>query len=309
MNDAPLYREFLRDAEAAAREGDRTRAFDLLGLAMDLAPADQIPAVLLAAAAVRAEVAPSAPAEPGVRPLPETPAPAAVAGPLDYPLPRFPTVAPRVERIHMERTVPVFHGVAASASSPAPIRASAAGSAPAPARAKGGGVLSGLAAVAFLVAALAFLGHMLGYSLPSVGLGALPGLPGGDPISKAEKELGAGNAAGALTVLMQAEAIAPDRQAERWALIARAHAAAGNTPGAVEAWGRAAEQDATGVVALAAGDSMSAMGWHREAADAYLVAVTFPRSPEEIERAARAQERVGETARAARVRGIASAGL
>lgn len=67
-----------------------------------------------------------------------------------------------------------------------------------------------------------------------------------------------------------------------------------HTAAAIRALSAAATRDSeVGAAALEAGDRLVRLGAVRQAADAYLYAVTPARSTEEVERIARTQERAG----------------
>jgi hypothetical protein len=282
VNDvaAPLYRFFLADAQAAARAGDAGRMLECIGLALDFVPESQRERVLLAAN----ELAPPAAATA----LPRVAG--APAGGFSPPLVvqiAAGAVAQRpMARLAWEDRV---------ARPPDAVQLAVTPSLPhdsehAPHRSRAGLVLAGLLAVVVAV------GGAAGW-LPGADTAALLG----DPVERAASAVAAGDPQAALKLL---EPLGPDAPATAWLVRASAHVAMSDTSAAVQALAAAAMHDSEGgAAALEAGDRLFRLGAVRQAADAYLYAVTPDRSTEEIDRIARTQERAGYPERARRVRG------
>jgi hypothetical protein len=279
VNDvaAPLFRFFLADAQAAARAGDSARVQECIGLALDFVPESQRERVLLAAADLAPPPAWAA-AVPGV----------AVAGPRDADI--VVQVAPGavnrpVARISWEHRAPSASpaGVYAPVPPPAPEQV-------APRRRAGRRVvLVGLAVLA-----------IGGGALVRWGPGPATAVVLGDPLSRAGGTLESGDPRGALALL---DGLGDGAPASVWLVRGAAYEALADTGAAIRALGVAATRDAEGgAAALQAGDRLLGLGAVREAADAYLYAATPARTPSEVERIARAQERAGYPERARRVR-------
>lgn len=284
MNDvaAPLYRFFLADAQAAARAGDAGRMLECIGLALDFVPESQRERVLLAAA----ELAPPAAA---------TPAPSRVAGgpaggfspPLVVQIAAGAVAQRPMARLAWEDRVARPADAVQFVPTPTPPH----GSEHAPRRSRAGVVLAGLLAVAVALG----VGGAAGW-IPGTATAPLLG----DPIERAASAVAAGDPQVALELL---EPLGPDAPAAAWLVRASAHVAMSDTAAAVQALAAAAMHDSEGgAAALEAGDRLLRLGAVREAADAYLYAVTPDLSTGEIERIARTQERAGYPERARRVR-------
>jgi hypothetical protein len=285
VNDvaAPLYRFFLADAQAAARAGDAGRMLECIGLALDFVPESQRERVLLAAA----ELAPPAAA---------TPAPSRVAGapagglspPLVVQIAAGAVAQRPMARLAWEDRVARPPDAVQFAVTPSLPHASEH----APHRPRAGLVLAGLLAVVVAVG----VGGAAGW-LPGIDTAALLG----DPVERAASAVAAGDPQAALELL---EALGPDAPAAAWLVRASAYVAMADTSAAVQALAAAAMHDSEGgAAALLAGDRLFHLGAVRQAADAYLYAVTPDRSTEEIDRIAQTQERAGYPERARRVRG------
>lgn len=278
---APLYRFFLADAQAAAREGDTERVLECLGLALDFAPESQTERVLLAAA----ELVPPAVAAAGS---------GAGAASASRSIPPLVVVelarggaAPRAQgRIAWEERVPS-----------APVSEYLAPAEPAAAPAHGN-PSHRLRAVLILVGVLVALTGAAG-RLGWIPAGAADALRG-DSAERAARALEAGDAGGALRLL---DPLGAEARAQAWLLRGAAYEALADTSAAVEALATAAARDADGGRwALEAGDRLGRLGAVTQAADAYLYAVTPLRTDAELERIALMQERAGHADRARRVR-------
>lgn len=276
---APLHRQFLDEARAAARAGETERMRECIALALDFAPEAQREDVLLAAAELLPSVGPA-----GAR-----------AG------------SARARSLAAEE-----EGGAAGRDG-APPAGSARGDRPEPARGDGGRVSraedrtmpaapgerprAGRRRLTRLAAALVVL-----VVAGAAGLrrGWLPGLIDADPVGRARQALEDGDAQGALGLL---EPLGREAGAEAWLVRATAYEAVGDTAEVVQALTQAAMRDADGGRwALEAGDRLARLGAVSRAADSYLFALTPLRTREERERIARAQERAGAAERARRVR-------
>jgi len=268
VNVAPLYRFFLADAQAAARVGDTGRMLECIGMALDFAPESQRERVLLTAA----ELAPPASwsgvqavAVPGVPLVVQVAEPAAPA-----PFPRI-TWEPRPS----ERRPALEPGAGRLAASSKRRRAK---------------VLVWLLATSCALGGGAVYLQARGGNAPLLG----------DPMARAVRAVASGDARGALSIL---KPFGPDATAAVWLARASAHEALGDTAAVVRALSAAATADVDGgSAALDAGDQLLRLGRVREAADAYLYAVTPARTAEEVERIAFAQEQAGYPERAQRVR-------
>ncbi|HEU4883479.1 MAG TPA: hypothetical protein VFT45_14560, partial [Longimicrobium sp.] len=284
MNDvaAPLYRFFLADAQAAARAGDVGRMLECIGLALDFVPESQRERVLLAAA----ELAPPAAATPALSRVAGAPA-GGVSPPLVVQIAAGAAAQRPMARLAWEDRATRPPDAVQFVTTPTSPDASGH----APRRSRAGLVVAGLLALAVL----------------GVGVGGAAGwLPGtatapllGDPVERAASAVAAGDSKVALELL---EPLGPDAPAAAWLVRASAHVAMSDTSAAVQALAAAAMHDAEGGgAALEAGDRLLRLGAVREAADAYLYAVTPERSTGEIERIARTQEQAGYPERARRV--------
>ena len=284
MNDvaAPLYRFFLADAQAAARAGDAGRMLECIGLALDFVPESQRERVLLAAA----ELAPPAAATPVLSRVAGGPA-GGFSPPLVVQIAAGAVAQRPMARLAWEDRVTCPPDAVQFVA--APMLPHGSGHTPRPSRA--GVVLAGLLAMAVALG----VGGAAGW-LPGTDTAPLLG----DPVERAASAVAAGDPQVALELL---EPLGPDAPAAAWLVRASAHVAMSDTSAAVQALAAAAMHDSEGgAAALEAGDRLIHLGAVREAADAYLYAVTPKRSIEEIERIARTQERAGYPERARRVR-------
>lgn len=284
MNDvaAPLYRFFLADAQAAARAGDAGRMLECIGLALDFVPESQRERVLLAAA----ELAPPAAATPAPSRVSGGPA-GGVSPPLVVQIAAGAVAQRPMARLAWEDRVTRPADAVQFGPTPTPPH----GSGHAPRRPRAGLALAGLLAVAAAVGA----GGAAGW-LPGTATAPLLG----DPVERAASAVAAGDPQVALMLL---EPLGPDASAAAWLVRASAHVALSDTSAAVQALAAAAMHDSEGgAAALEAGDRLFRLGAVRQAADAYLYAVTPDRSTHEIERIARTQEQAGYPDRAQRVR-------
>jgi hypothetical protein len=271
VNVAPLYRIFLADAQAAARVGDTGRMLECIGLALDFAAESQRERVLLAAA----ELVPPA-AWSGGRSAAVPVIPLVVKLAVPAAAPERITWEPRPAETVLPR-MPV-ESLGGSASGASLRRRS-------PAKAR-----------VWLLACACALG--VGVAYVGAGGGNAPRL--GDPVARAARAIASGDAEGALSVLAP---LGSDVSAAVWLARASAHEALMDTAAAVRALSAAAANDGDGgSAALDAGDRLLRLGRVREAADAYLYAVTPARTPAELDRIAFAQEQAGYPERAGRVR-------
>ena len=273
---APLYRFFLADAQAAARDGDTERMTECLGLALDFAPESQRERVLLAAG----ELVPAATSPAAAAPRAATAAPVVVeiAAPVTRPLGRI---------SWEDRTVPppVAAAFPVAPAEPEPLR---------PTVQPGRPVLWPMILLA-LLAALGTAAVRFGW-IPTRAEDALRA----DRTKRAAHRLAGGDAAGALELL---EPLGTDAPARAWLIRGAAYEALADTAAAVSALGTAAARDADGGRwALEAGDRLGGLGAVSESADAYLYAVTPERTAPELDRIAAMQERAGHPDRARRVR-------
>ena len=283
---APLYRFFLADAQAAARAGETGRALECLGLAMDFVPESQRERVLLAAA----DLAPPAPAGAGTTADRLRLASGSRSAALVVEIAPGRPAARAVGRIAWEDR-PAFAAPLAEYPSVAEHLALAA----APVGRSAARPFRRLAILGCVLAALAAAALRLGW-VPGGAAATL----GGDPAERAARALDAGDAGGALRLL---EPLGREAPARVWLLRGSAYEALADTPAAVAALATAAARDADGGRwALEAGDRLGRLGAVRQAADAYLYAVTPARTDGELERIARMQERAGHADRARRVR-------
>lgn len=283
----PLYRTFLSQAEAAHKRGEEERALELFGLALDSAPEEVKPMVVVAAGPYLAATSGARRGTPRV------------AGRFDVPMPRIPVEPPAVEQIAAPLPAPVLA---------APV-AALAPTIPRPAAAVRERSSAGQAIFAVLLLAASLYGFatialpMLGVQAPLPAL-SVPGiaLPGGaQGIDAAVRRLDDGDPHAALAALPAAAPAGREGEAAR--IRARALTLIGNEEEAAAAWTLAAEHDpGSGRIALEAGDWLAERGHARRAADAYLYAMAPERSADEVERIARMQEQAGYPERAERVR-------
>jgi hypothetical protein len=272
----PLWRFFLADAHTAARAGDSARMLECLGLALDFVPESQRERVLVAAAELAPPVSWGGPGAP-VRAVPAPRVVVEVAADALRPMARIawehrvsPSVLPPI---------------------PAPVPEPPRAAAGVPRRSRAALV----AVMLLLVAAVAAAGGVVVLGPSGAASSVL-----GDPVARALGAVSSGNPARALQNL---EPLGLDAPSRAWLVRASAHEAMSDTPAAIRALAAAAPRDADGgAAALEAGDRLLRLGAVRQAADAYLYAVTPARSPAEIERIAGTQELAGFPERARRVR-------
>lgn len=257
---------------------------ECLGLALDFAPDEQKERVLL----VAADLAPPASSAAGDRMAPpahEEPAPALVVR-----IAETGGGAAPLRRITWEPRLPAV----SAASSQAGSWQSGAGAAAAPVRARartGAWFVTAVAAGALLLTGAARFGWPHAALLDALR---------GDPIERAERALAAGDAELALQVLKPLGEAAPARA---WLIRGSAYIGQADSASAIRALESAAARDLDGGEwALAAGDQLVRLGAHRQAAEAYLYAVTPARTTAELGRIAAAQERAGYHERAGRIR-------
>lgn len=284
----PLYRTFLSQAEAAHKRGEEERALELFGLALDSAPEEVRPMVVVAAGPY---LAATSGARHGA---------ARTAGPFDVPMPRIPVEPPAVEQVAPPLSAPLL-------AAPAPALAPALPRATSPARKQSSAaqaifafLLLGASLYGFATIALPMLGVQVPLPALAVSGVALPG-GGAEGVDAAARRLDDGDPHAALAALPVSAPAGREGEAAR--IRARALALVGSEEEAADAWGLAAAHDpGSGRIALEAGDWLAERGHLRRAADAYLYAVVPDRTADEVERIARMQERAGYPERAERVR-------
>lgn len=300
-------RRCLSDAEDAARKGDSKRVYRLLDLALNLAEPQTVPVVLLTAHVVRRELrergvetvrkVPLRKSETGARA--DADVSVADAGPLGYPMPKFPSTPPSMKRAVL---LPAHDGGQVFLDS---LDSRDAGVVRGHRMAKKEVVSSGRGSGALMWLFLLGLVGAGAWAAPQIMVDASQ-----KAIQEAQTALAQSDGGAALAAL--ADVTADGSEAARIAALrGRAQLLTGDTAAAIRSFTMAAQTDVSGgVVAWEAAQVVDALpGRDDAAADVYLAAFGAGLPPEKWEAVAAAQERVGRTQQAERIRKLKESGM